>query len=121
MKHYNRGGFYIQLIHCDGEYKPLIDPIRDKLNTEMNFANPGDHVPEAEHNNCTIKECTRAAFHHLPYKAIPRVMIQYLSMECTPKLNMFRAKNWNINLLQSSSFTKPTNPGLQEGVSSFFW
>ena len=45
------GGFYIQLIHCDGEYKFLIDPIRDKLNAEMNFANPGDHVPEAECNN----------------------------------------------------------------------
>ena len=48
MKHYNTGSFYIQLIHCDGEYKSLIDPIRDKLNAEMNFANPGDHVPEAE-------------------------------------------------------------------------
>ena len=48
MKHYNTGGFYIQLIHCDGEYKSLIDPIRDKLNAEMNFANPGDHVPEPE-------------------------------------------------------------------------
>ena len=39
MKHYNTGGFDIQLIHCDGEYKSLIDPIRDKLNAEMNFAN----------------------------------------------------------------------------------
>ena len=92
MKHYNTGGFYIQLIHCDGEYKSLIDPIRDKLNAEMNFANPGDHVPEAECNNHTIKECIRAAFHHLPYKAMPRVMIRYLSMECTSKLNMFPAK-----------------------------
>ena len=27
--------------HCDEKYKSLIDPIRDKLNAEMNFANPG--------------------------------------------------------------------------------
>ena len=53
----------------------LIDPIRDKLNSDMNFANPGDHVPEAECNSQTIKEHIGAAFHHLPYKAMPRVMI----------------------------------------------
>ena len=58
----------------------------------MNFANPGDHVPEAECNNHTIKEHIRAAFHPLPYKAMPRVMIQYLSMECTSKLNIFPAR-----------------------------
>ena len=51
MKHYNSGGFYIQLIHYDGEYKSLIDPIKDKLNADINFANPGYHVPEDEHNN----------------------------------------------------------------------
>ena len=92
MKHYNTGGFYIQLIHCDGEYKSLIDCIRERLNAEMNFTNPGDDVPEAECNNHTIKQCIRAAFHHLQYKAMTRVMDQYLSMECTSKLNMFPAK-----------------------------
>ena len=51
MRHYNKGSFFIQLIHCDGEYKQLIEPIQDKLNATMNFANPGDHVPEAERNN----------------------------------------------------------------------
>ena len=63
MRHYNKGGFFIQLIHCDGEYKQLIEPVQDKLNATMNFANPGDHVPEAERNNRTIKERIRAAFH----------------------------------------------------------
>ena len=92
MRHYNKGGFFIQLIHCDGEYKQLIEPVQDKLNATMNFANPGDHVPEAERNNRTIKERIRAAFHRLPYKAMPRVMIGYLSMECSSKLNIFPAK-----------------------------
>ena len=54
---------FIQLIHCDGEYKQPIEPVQDKLNATMNFAYPGDHVPEAERNNCTIKERIRAAFH----------------------------------------------------------
>ena len=51
MRRYNTGGFYVQWIHCDGEYKSLIDPIKDKLNADMNFSIPGDHVPEAECNN----------------------------------------------------------------------
>ena len=92
MRHYNKGDLFIQLIHCDGEYKQLIEPDQDKLNATMNFASPGDHVPEAERNNRTIKERIRAPFHRLPYKAMPRVMIRYLSMECTSKLNIFPAK-----------------------------
>jgi hypothetical protein len=80
------------LIHCDGEYKSLLDPVKEQLNTEMNFANAGDHVPEAERNNRTIKERIRAAFHRLPFKAIPRTMLKYLAMEHTSKLNTFPAK-----------------------------
>jgi hypothetical protein len=46
----------------------------------MNFTNAQDHVPETEQNNRTIKERIRAAYHRLPYKAIPRIMINYLAM-----------------------------------------
>ena len=92
VQHYNKGGFMVGLIHCDGEYKSIIAPVKDQLQAEMNFANPGDHVPEAERNNRTIKERLRATFHRLPYKAMPRVMIRYLAMDNTAKLNMFPAK-----------------------------
>jgi hypothetical protein len=44
----------------------------------MNFTNALDHVPEAERNNRTIKERVQAAYHRLPYKALPRQMIRYL-------------------------------------------
>ena len=32
--------FFLQLIHCDGEYKQLIEPVQDKLNATMNFCKP---------------------------------------------------------------------------------
>ena len=51
MRQYNKGGFFIQQIHRDGEYEQRIEPVQDKLNATMNFANPGDHVLEAERNN----------------------------------------------------------------------
>jgi len=69
-----------------------MNPVKDKLNIEMNFSNPGDHVPEVEWNNRTIKERIRATFHRLPYKAITHIMVWYLVMDCTHKINMFPAK-----------------------------
>ena len=63
--------------------------VRDDLDVVMNYTNASDHVPEAERNNRTIKERIRAAYCRLPYKAIPRVMIRYLAMVCTTKLNFF--------------------------------
>jgi hypothetical protein len=58
----------------------------------MNFTNAQDYVPEAERNNCTIKERIRAGYHRLPYKEIPRIMINYLAMIQANKLNLFPVK-----------------------------
>jgi hypothetical protein len=62
------------------------------LDVDMNFTNAQDHVPEAERNNRTIKERIGAAYHRLPYKAIPRIMINYLAMIQANKLNLFPVK-----------------------------
>jgi hypothetical protein len=32
-------------------------------NVQMNYANPQEHVPQTERNNCVIKEQLRSAFH----------------------------------------------------------
>ena len=69
-----------------------MEVVKEKLNIDINYANAGDHVPEAERNNRTIKERFRAAFHRLPFKAMPRIMIRYLAMDCTSKLNLFPVK-----------------------------
>jgi len=74
-----------------------MDEVKDKLNINMNYANPGDHVPEAERNNRIIMGRIRAAFHRLPYKAMPKIMIRHLAMECTSKLNLFPAKEGGIS------------------------
>ena len=92
LRHYNRAGFKIKTIHCDGEYRSMMDNVSDDLDVVMNFTNAQDHVPEAERNNRTIKERIRAAFHRLPYKAIPKIMIRYLAMEQANKLNLFPVK-----------------------------
>ena len=55
----------------------------------MNYANPGDHVPEIEINSRTVKEIYLGKYHRLPFHNIPKVMIKYLSFEVVIKLNYF--------------------------------
>ena len=66
--------------------------MEDELDIEMNYTSKNEHVPEAERNNRTIGERIRAAYHHLPYKAIPKVMLTHLAIDECAKLNYFLAK-----------------------------
>ena len=56
IRHYKRVGFYVKNIECDGEFKSIMDEVRDEMGIEMNDANPYDHVLDTESNNRVIKE-----------------------------------------------------------------
>jgi hypothetical protein len=60
VKVYNQGGFQIMNICCNNEFRPLTDPMAIDHHIRMNYANPQEHVPEAERNNRVIKERVRA-------------------------------------------------------------
>jgi hypothetical protein len=79
-------------LSCDREYIPLINEIQEEFNITPNYPSAQEHVPEAERNNRVIKERMRAVFHSLPFKAIPKIMIKFLAMECTKKLNYLPPK-----------------------------
>jgi hypothetical protein len=70
LRLYNSAGFHIKIIHCNREFRAMMDKVKDDLSVCMNFTNALDHVPEAERNNSTIKEQVRAAYHQWPYKAL---------------------------------------------------
>jgi hypothetical protein len=89
---YNRAGFKIKIINCDNEFRPLMDELQDVYNVVMNYANPQEHVPEAERNNRVLKERFRASFHRLPFNKMPKIMVKILAMECAKKLNFFPPK-----------------------------
>jgi len=92
FRKYNAGGYTVKRIHCDQEFKPLMDPVKDKLDIQMNYTVTDEHVPEAERNNRTIAERIHVAYHNLPYKTMPRLMWKRLAMVCTHQLNLFPAK-----------------------------
>ena len=109
---YNRAGFTIKSIRCDNEFRPLLDELQDIYNIVPNYANPQEHVPEAERNNRVIKERFRAAFHRLPFNKIPKIMVKILAMECAKKLNFFSSQRRCITLLQSKNDHASTKFGL---------
>ena len=63
--------------------------LADVYNVRTNYANPQEHVPEAERNIRVIKERFRATFHRLPFTKLPSVMVKIFAMEVTKKLNFF--------------------------------
>ena len=92
LRLYNGRGFTIKEIHCDHEFKPLMDPVKDMMGVEMHYPPAGDHVPQAERLNRVIRERVCATYHDLPYKNLPEIMWKYLVMIATNSLNWFLAK-----------------------------
>jgi hypothetical protein len=90
---YNKAGFRITKIQGDNKFQPLKDTMFDEFGINMNFANPQEHVPEAERNNRVINKRVRATFHRLPYKQITKTMTKILVMEAAKQLNFFPAKH----------------------------
>ena len=92
LRFYNDNDWYISEIHCDQEFRTLMDQVSDGMNVRMNYTSTSEHVPQAERNNRTIGERIRAGYHNLPYKAIPKLMLERLAMISTAQLNWFPAK-----------------------------
>ena len=40
MRHYNKSGFSIKQIECDGEFKSIMDEVIYYMVKEINYANP---------------------------------------------------------------------------------
>ena len=51
MRHYNKARFAVKFVECNGEFKSIMDEVRNDMVIEMNDANTYDHVPEAYRNN----------------------------------------------------------------------
>jgi hypothetical protein len=81
---YRRGGFQGTDIMCDKEFHASLDPIAAEQTPAitMHYVAAQEQVPEAERNNCVIKEQFRAVFHRLPYYThLPRILVKTFSLQ----------------------------------------
>ncbi len=92
IRPYNDAGFEIETIYCDGEFRAMMDAVKDEMGVSMDYCSPNNHVSEAERNNRVIKDRHRIAYHRLPFKYMPRAMIRELATKVTRDLNLFPAK-----------------------------
>ena len=92
LRHYNNEGYKINKIHCDKEFKSIMDEVSDNLDVDMIYASSNDHVLDIERSNFTVEERYCVTFYRLAYKCIPKVMTEHLTMRVTKNLNMFPAR-----------------------------
>jgi len=63
IREYNKNELRIRRIHCDSEFKSIMDPVADDMDIEMNYANPDEHVPDIERSNRVLKERFRIGYY----------------------------------------------------------
>ena len=89
---YEKRGFVITDAYSDNEfdndeYRNVVAPAR------LHICSRGEHVPIVERSIRTIKERARSVLQGLPYRRIPRVMIQSLMGQIAQWLNAFPSVN----------------------------
>ena len=89
MCRYKDALFAIKNIHFSGKCKSIMDILKDDMNITLECVSRGEHVPDVERNNRTIKERYRAHYHILPFKSIPNIMVRYHSNMLMRQLNYF--------------------------------
>ena len=72
LKLYNQASFQVTEVCANCEFKPVLHVLQDSGWCFMtNLANTQEHVPEAECNNCVLKEHICTTYHGIPYKMLP--------------------------------------------------
>ena len=100
LKLYQQAGFQVTEVCADHEFKPVLQVLQDSGWSFMtNLANAQEHVPEAECNNCILKEHIHTTYHEIPNKILPRTVICYMVMETTAKLNYIPTKGGCSNYI----------------------
>ena len=89
LKLYQHTSFQVTEVFGDHEFNPVLQVLQDGGWSFMtNLANTQEHVPEAEDNNCVLKEHIHTN-HGIPYKMLPQTVICCMVMETAAKLNYF--------------------------------
>jgi hypothetical protein len=89
LKVYARGGFVVQTMMMDMEFKKLVDLLP---NVVINTTAAQEHVGEIEQKIRVIKERARGTMNTLPYSQLPKLIIIELMHFCVMWMNAFLVK-----------------------------
>ena len=89
----------MQETHANQEFEKSLERFEEeKLNKCKDIANAKhtgtkEHAPRAEHNNRTIKERICATYYQLPHDHLPKILVEFMVIECSKKLNFFPSRH----------------------------
>ena len=93
---YKLRGFDIVRLNADGQFRYLIEAL---LDINVNIVGHDEHVGEVERSIRTTKERTRVIVHSMPYKRLPRVIVDAIIKYVTLLLNGFPTQNGACKML----------------------
>jgi len=109
---YKSRDFNISDLHANMEFECIRNGV---LPSRLNVTAANDHVGEVKQFIRTMKERARTTIHGLPFKRLPKVMIQALVYHATKGLNQFPAKNGISDTLSPVTImTGRANPNYNE-------
>jgi hypothetical protein len=82
-------GFQVNLINADNEFKKL----ENKVSVHIEICAAGQHVPRIERGVRTMKDRTRCLWATLPFKKVPKIMVDDSVTMVTVCLNDFPSKS----------------------------
>ena len=86
---YQFGEFNKKSIHCNEEFKFILQDFANENNITLLCAPSQAHAPCAERNIRTIKERVQSLFKNLPFRGLPKIILQHLVVQTTATLNYF--------------------------------
>jgi len=79
-------------IHADKQLALDIHKFIKNKEITVNYASSGEHVPRVEQNNFVIEERVQWNYYQLSYAHLPKILLEYMTMENTKKINFFPAR-----------------------------
>jgi hypothetical protein len=84
VREYTSRGFTVRDVHADSEFACIEQDLHP---TKLDLVTTNGHAPEVERSIRTIKENLRSTVHGLPFKRLPKLMVQHLVRYVNRNLN----------------------------------
>ena len=75
IRMYNNTGFKIKEIHCNNQFRRMLEGLRKELGCTVTYTSTHDNASHGEKNNIIIKNQIVAGLRQTTYRKIPRVMV----------------------------------------------
>jgi predicted RNA-binding protein len=111
LRLYNSAGFHIKIIHCNGEFRAMMEKVKDDLGVQMNFTNALDHVPEAEEQQNDKRKGT-GGISSIAVESVAKVINPVFGNNASKQAKFIPGKRRNFTVLQPENHTWTTPIGL---------